>query len=37
MLIWYLNGHKEFFRLKPEVSPPGLLDEPPPPRAPISV
>ncbi|MFL5845543.1 MAG: APC family permease [Solirubrobacteraceae bacterium] len=37
MLIWRANGHPEFFRMKPEVSPPGLLEEPPPPRAPISV
>ena len=37
MLIWRFNGHPEFFRLKTEVSPPGLLDDPtidvPPPHA----
>ncbi|HZO35290.1 MAG TPA: APC family permease [Solirubrobacteraceae bacterium] len=37
MIIWRFNGHPEFFRLKPEVSPPGLLDDPaievPPPHA----
>jgi amino acid transporter len=27
MLIWRFNGHPEFFRSKPEVAPPGLLDE----------
>ena len=37
MLIWRANGHPQFFRLKTEVSPPGLLDDPaievPPPHA----
>jgi Amino acid transporters len=37
MLIWRFNGHPEFFRSKREVSRPGLLEEPPPARAPISV
>jgi amino acid transporter len=37
MLIWRGAGHPEFFRMKREVSPPGLLEQPPPPHAPISV
>jgi amino acid transporter len=32
MLIWKANGHPEFFRRRPEVAPPGLLEAPPPPH-----
>jgi amino acid transporter len=31
MLIWYSQGHREFFRRKPEVADPGSLEAPPPP------
>lgn len=37
MLIWRASGHPEFFRTKAEVATPGILDEPAPPQAPISV
>ena len=29
MAIWYAAGHREFFRRKPEVAPPGILEAPP--------
>jgi amino acid transporter len=34
MLIWYFQGHREFFRRKPEVAGPGSLEAPPPPSRP---
>jgi amino acid transporter len=30
MFIWYSQGHRDFFRRKPEVADPGSLDRPPP-------
>jgi len=30
MFIWYSQGHREFFRRKPEVADPGSLEAPPP-------
>jgi hypothetical protein len=38
MAIWYLTGHREFFRRRREVADPAVLEgEAPPPREPTPV